>query len=186
VLTEEAGAKTTRLDLAIGMVLAHVKKLDKGSTFEVKAPNATTGVRGTVFFTLVTSDNLSLTGVLEGRVLVRGVTEKTTADVGEGQAVEARGATLGDVREISGADLDRASAMADTLLEAVSDSPNERPERAEREPDENPGTVIGGAGSGGVTSGGGSGGGGSGPGGGGTEEGGGGPVENPDVGNTSI
>lgn len=43
------GDKTTYLDLALGKVLVHAEKLEGASKFEVKTPNASAGVRGTVF-----------------------------------------------------------------------------------------------------------------------------------------
>lgn len=43
------GDKTTYLDLALGKVLVHAEKLQGASKFEVKTPNASAGVRGTVF-----------------------------------------------------------------------------------------------------------------------------------------
>ena len=50
-LSGEANSKEkeTVLDLAIGSVLLKVNKLKGDSTFQVKTPNAVTGVRGTVF-----------------------------------------------------------------------------------------------------------------------------------------
>lgn len=47
--SRESGDRTTLLDLAIGKVLVHAKKLKGNSKFEVRTPTATTGVRGTVF-----------------------------------------------------------------------------------------------------------------------------------------
>lgn len=41
--------KETYLDLALGKVLVHAEKLKGNSKFEVKTPNASAGVRGTVF-----------------------------------------------------------------------------------------------------------------------------------------
>lgn len=41
--------KTTYLDLALGKVLVHAEKLKGQSKFEVRTPNASAGVRGTVF-----------------------------------------------------------------------------------------------------------------------------------------
>ena len=46
---EASGKKETYLDLAIGKVLVHAEKLQGDSKFEVRTPNATAGVRGTVF-----------------------------------------------------------------------------------------------------------------------------------------
>jgi ferric-dicitrate binding protein FerR (iron transport regulator) len=45
----KTGDKTTMLDLAVGKVLVHAEKLKGGSKFEVRTPQATTGVRGTTF-----------------------------------------------------------------------------------------------------------------------------------------
>lgn len=43
------GEKHTLLNLAIGKVLVHAEKLHGNSTFEVRTPTSTTGVRGTMF-----------------------------------------------------------------------------------------------------------------------------------------
>ena len=43
------GDKITYLDLAIGKVLVQAEKLQGDSKFEVRTPNASAGVRGTVF-----------------------------------------------------------------------------------------------------------------------------------------
>ena len=48
-LNEATGEKHTLLDLAIGRVLVHAEKLQGNSTFEVRTPTSTTGVRGTMF-----------------------------------------------------------------------------------------------------------------------------------------
>ncbi|MFA6600657.1 MAG: FecR family protein [Candidatus Omnitrophota bacterium] len=44
-----SGDQQTLLELATGKVLIHAEKLKGESRFEVKTPNAITGVRGTVF-----------------------------------------------------------------------------------------------------------------------------------------
>ena len=54
ILEPATGDKTTILDLAIGSVLVKAEKLQGHSRFEVRTPNATTGVRGTEF--LVTAE----------------------------------------------------------------------------------------------------------------------------------
>lgn len=48
-LDQATGDKSTLLNLAIGKVLVHAEKLHGNSTFEVRTPTATTGVRGTSF-----------------------------------------------------------------------------------------------------------------------------------------
>ena len=48
-LDEATGEKHTLLDLAIGRVMVHAEKLQGNSTFEVRTPTSTTGVRGTMF-----------------------------------------------------------------------------------------------------------------------------------------
>lgn len=48
-----SGDKTTLLDLAIGRVMVKAEKLQGDSTFEVRTPNSTTGVRGTEFEVVV-------------------------------------------------------------------------------------------------------------------------------------
>ena len=45
----KTGDKTTLLDLAVGKLLAQVEKLQGDSRFEVRTPQALTGVRGTIF-----------------------------------------------------------------------------------------------------------------------------------------
>jgi len=45
----KTGDKTTLLDLAVGKLLAQVEKLQGDSRFEVRTPQALTGVRGTTF-----------------------------------------------------------------------------------------------------------------------------------------
>jgi hypothetical protein len=50
------GDKTTLLDLAIGRVMVKAEKLQGDSTFEVRTPNSTTGVRGTEFEVVVDED----------------------------------------------------------------------------------------------------------------------------------
>jgi len=50
------GDKTTLLDLAIGKVVIKAEKLKGTSSFEVKTPTSTTGVRGTVFEVMVTKN----------------------------------------------------------------------------------------------------------------------------------
>ena len=66
-----ANDRTTRLDLAIGQVLIHSEKLSDDSSFEVKTPTATVGVRGTIFFVGVSSRGDTSAGALQGMIGVR-------------------------------------------------------------------------------------------------------------------
>lgn len=56
-LDPKSGDKLTVLDLALGSVLVKAEKLQGGSKFQVRTPNATTGVRGTEFLVSVDSES---------------------------------------------------------------------------------------------------------------------------------
>lgn len=71
----ETGKKT--IDISQGNLWAHLKKLDQGSAFEVKTPQATAGVRGTTFWVESNPQGEDLIGVEEGEVEVTADRQKT-------------------------------------------------------------------------------------------------------------
>lgn len=121
--------KQYRVSQNSGRVVAILRGLGKGSTFELKTPVAVAAVRGTYFVSLMTAFDAVTFSVLEGALSVSAATLPQAATVKAGEMLSVSRAAAGEVRQIPAATGGRLreeqEALGEKAAEAMSTAGNE-------------------------------------------------------------
>lgn len=106
-------AKKTAIVMFFGRIWSKVMRAGgDATTFDIKTPNATCGVRGTEFTTMVANDGSARVSVQDGQVVVAG--DASSAQVGPLQQVEASDGGVASVTAQGGASDDASWSAAKT------------------------------------------------------------------------